>query len=308
MSHAVETVGLGHRYGERAALDALELTAPRGELVALLGPNGSGKSTLFRILATLLRPTSGSARVDGRDVLAEPDAVRRSLGVAFQAESLDGKLSVRENLVHQGHLYGLSGKALGRRVDEVLAGAEVADRAHDRVEKLSGGLRRRADLARALLHRPPVLLLDEPSAGLDPGARETLLAALARYQRDGGSCLLTTHLLEEAERCDRVAILDRGRLVAQGRPEELVREIGGEVVELVTDAPEEVARAVSERFARPATIAEGSVRLEAERGAELLPLILAALPGRIRAASVARPTLADVFFRRTGHRYHAEEE
>jgi ABC-2 type transport system ATP-binding protein len=309
VSHAVETVALGHRYGERVALDALDLTAPRGEIVALLGPNGSGKSTLFRILATLLRPTSGTARVDGRDVLAEPDAVRRSLGVAFQAASLDAKLSVRENLVHQGHLYGLSGSALRQRVDEALAGAEVADRADDRVEKLSGGLRRRADLARALLHRPPVLLLDEPSAGLDPGARETLLAALVRYrERDGGSCLLTTHLLEEAERCDRVAVLDHGRLVAQGRPEELVREIGGEVVELVTDAPEEVARAVSERFDRPATIVDGSVRLEAERGAELLPLILAALPGRIRAASVARPTLADVFFRRTGHRYRAEEE
>jgi ABC-2 type transport system ATP-binding protein len=303
---AVETVALGHRYGERVALDALDLRAPAGEVVALLGPNGSGKSTLFRILATLLRPTSGTARVAGRDVSAEPDEVRRSLGVAFQAASLDGKLTVRENLVHQGHLYGLSGAALRARVDEALAAAGVADRAGDRVETLSGGLRRRVDVARSLLHRPAVLLLDEPSAGLDPSARESLLEALVRYRdRDGGSCLLTTHLLEEAERCDRVAILDKGRLVAQGPPDELVQEIGGEVVELTTDAPDEIARGVTERFGRPATPAEGSVRLEAERGAELLPAILAAFPGRIRSATVSRPSLADVFFRRAGYRYRS---
>lgn len=307
MTDAVETAGLGHRYGDRVALDSLDLHAPSGEIFALLGPNGSGKSTLFRILATLLRPTSGTARVAGRDVRAEADDVRRSLGVAFQAASLDAKLTVRENLVHQGHLHGLWGRALRTQVDEALAAAGVADRANDRVETLSGGLRRRVDIARSLLHRPPVLLLDEPSAGLDPEARAALLEALARYRDGGGSCLLTTHLLDEAERCDRVAILDQGRLVAQGRPADLVREIGGEVVELTTDAPQEIARAVTERFGRAAEAAEGSVRLEAERGAELLPAILAAFPGRIRAATVARPSLADVFFRRAGRRFRSEE-
>ena len=309
MSYAVETVDLGHRYGERVALDNLALQAPTGRIMALLGPNGSGKSTLFKILATLLRPTSGTARVAGQDVRDAPDDVRRSLGVAFQAASLDAKLTVHENLAHQGHLYGLRGAALRRRIDEALAAAGVADRANDRVETLSGGLRRRVDVARSLLHRPPVLLLDEPSAGLDPAAREALLEVLTAYRNgDGGSCVLTTHLLEEAERCDHVAILDRGRLVAQGAPADLVREIGGEVVELTTEAPEEIARGVTERFGRPAVAAAGSVRFEAERGAELLPQVLAAFPGRIRAASVARPSLADVFFRRTGHRFRAQEE
>jgi ABC-2 type transport system ATP-binding protein len=305
---AIETSGLAHRFRDRVALRGLDLAVPAASVTALLGPNGSGKSTLFRILATLLRPAAGTARVEGRDVVREAGAVRRSLGVAFQSASLDDRLGVRENLVHQGHLYGLRGRPLGARIAEALERAGLAGRADDRVGTLSGGLRRRVDLARALLHRPRVLLLDEPSAGLDPAARRDLLGALARYRdEDSGTCFLTTHLLEEAAWCDRVAILDAGRLVAEGPPTELVREVGGDVVELRTDEAADLARDVAERFGRAAQASDGAVRLETEGGAELLPELLAAFPGRIRAATVSRPDLADVFFRRAGHRFPGEE-
>ena len=304
MSAAVETRGLTHRYGSRVALDSLDLAVAPGTLTALLGPNGSGKSTLFRILATLIRPAAGEARVAGRNVVTDADGVRRSLGVAFQAPSLDDHLTVRENLTHQGHLYGLRGKTLRERIADALDEGGLAERAKDRVGTLSGGLRRRVDLARALLHRPPVLLLDEPSAGLDPTARRDLFERLRRYRdRESGTCFLTTHLLEEAAGCDRVVFLDQGRRVAEGAPDELIREIGGEIVELRCEAPEAVAATLADRFSLAATVTAGIVRLETTRGAELLPEILGAVPGQVQAATVARPDLADVFFRRTGRRF-----
>jgi ABC-2 type transport system ATP-binding protein len=309
MTPVLVTEGLGHDYGSRRALDDVSLELGGGELVALLGPNGGGKSTLFRIVATILRPARGAARVSGHDVLRDPAAARRSLGVAFQSPSVDGKLTVRENMMHQGHLVGLSGAELKRRTEPLLADFGLADRRDDRVETLSGGLARRVDVAKALLHRPPLLLLDEPSTGLDPSARRDLLRLLRRIRDEHGTtCFLTTHLFEEAEQCDRVAILDRGRLVADGRTADLVRSIGGEVVTLETagDAAA-LAEEIRERFGVEPKAVDGEVRIERENGAELLPQLVAAFADRVRTASVARPGLADVFFHRAGRVWEEDE-
>lgn len=305
---AVACRDLGHSYGSREALGQVSLQVPRATLFALLGPNGGGKSTLFRILTTRLLPARGSAAVMGHDVVTEARAVRRSIGVAFQSPSLDGKLSVRENLLHQGHLYGFRGRRLADRIDELLALFHLRDRARDRAETLSGGLARRVDLAKAMLHRPRVILLDEPSTGLDPTARRELLESLAELRKaDGTTVLLTTHLTDEAARCDRVGLLDRGALVAEGAPEDLVREVGGDVVTLAAEDAEGLAAEVRERFGGEVTVDGELVRTESARGAELLPQLLGAFGPRVRSATVSRPSLEDVFLHRTGRVWHAED-
>ncbi len=231
LAPALSTKGLTHRYGDRLALDDVSLRVAPREIFGLLGPNGGGKTTLFRILSTLVRPTSGTASILGLDLLRDTTALRARIGVVFQAPSLDKKLRVRENLAHQGHLYGLSGAALHERIDHLLIEFNLRDRARDLVETLSGGLQRRVEIAKSLLHRPELLLLDEPSTGLDPGARIDLWQTLYRLRdQQNVTVLLTTHLMEEAERCDRVAIIDQGRIVAEGTPEELRAEIGGDVI------------------------------------------------------------------------------
>jgi ABC-2 type transport system ATP-binding protein len=306
---AVTCRGIGHAYGERTALGSVDLAVPGGTLFALLGPNGGGKSTLFRILATRLVPARGRATVAGHDVVREARAARKAIGVAFQTPSLDGKLRVRENLVHQGHLHGLRGRELAARIDEMLERFRLTDRAGDRADTLSGGLARRVDLAKALLHRPRVLLLDEPSTGLDPTARRELMDTLASLRDErGATVLLTTHLTDEAARCDGVALLDHGALVAEGAPEALVREIGGDVVTLASDEAEALAGEVRSRFGGEVTVDGDLVRTESAHGAELLPQLLGAFGPRVRSATVSRPSLEDVFLHRTGRVWRAEDD
>lgn len=213
----IELQGLTHNYGTRLALNQLSFTVSPAEIFGLLGPNGSGKTTLFRILSTLMIPTGGLARIQGFDVAREATRIRQHIGIVFQARSLDLKLTVQENLRHQGHLYGLSRGKLKSRIFEVLGRVGLRDRAKDPVETLSGGMQRRVELAKGLIHSPAVLLLDEPTTGLDPGARLDLWQYL-RMLRDeeGVTVLVTTHLMEEAEYCDRLAILSEGKLVALG--------------------------------------------------------------------------------------------
>ena len=292
---SVEIDGLTHRYGERLALDGVSFSVRKGEIFGLLGPNGGGKTTLFKILSTALRPTSGSARIEGVDI--RDDAVRRRIGVVFQAPSLDQKLTVAENLLHQGHLYGLMGSALRRRIDEELDRFKLADRARERVEKLSGGLQRRVELAKSLLHQPEVLLLDEPSTGLDPGARRDLWDALRSLK--GVTVLLTTHLLEEAERCDRLALLHKGKLVALGEPLALRAEIGGDVVTIRAKDADALAAAIREKLGETPQVLKGAVRLSRDRGHEFVAKILEAFPQQIESITVAKPSLEDVFLTKT---------
>ena len=254
-------------YGDRRALQDISFQIGRGERFALLGPNGSGKSTLLRILSTLLRPSSGTATVEGLDTTTHPGAVRNRLGVVFQAPGLDGKLSVSENLRFQGYLFGLSGRKLAARVDQVLEQFALESRRRDRVETLSGGLKRRAELAKALLHRPALLLLDEPSTGLDPAARRNFWGLLDRLHDEGGlTIVLTTHLMDEAERCGRVALLDQGRTVAEDTPAALKKELGETVVVIETPRPAALEPRLVNAFGLAVTLRDGKLHLSPNHG------------------------------------------
>ena len=301
---------LAHSYGARLALSGLSFSVGAAEIFGLLGPNGSGKTTLFRILSTLMLPSGGRAAIAGFDVARQATQVRRQIGIVFQARSGDLKLTVAENLMHQGHLYGLRGGALRRRIDEVLGRVLLGDRAHDKVETLSGGMQRRVELAKGLIHSPSVLLLDEPSTGLDPGARRDLWQYLRTLRdEDGVSILVTTHLMEEAEHCDRLAILNAGKLVALGAPSALKSQIGGDVVQFETISEQEaggLARRIRERFSTAATVHGTTVRLEHRDGQRFVAAVVEAFPGLVEGISVARPSLEDVFMQRTGHRFWTE--
>ena len=309
----VHVNNLRHAYGDRVALDGVGLDVGAGEIFALLGPNGSGKTTLFRILSTLLPAPPGAVRVLGKDPAAERDAVRRAIGVVFQSPSLDRQLTAEENLIHQGHLYGLRGADLRRRVAEALAAIGLSDRAGERVDRFSGGMRRRVEIAKGLLHRPRVLLMDEPSTGLDPAARIDLWRHLRRITGTDGTrgsddgqrvtVLLTTHLMEEADQATRLAILDRGRLIACDTPTALKERIGGDVVTITTRNPEAVRSALRERLGVDAEQLGATLRLERPRAHEFVPQLIEAVPGLVESVSVGKPTLEDVFIRLTGQRF-----
>lgn len=300
---------LRHKYGDRTALNGVSFTVKRAEIFGLLGPNGSGKTTMFRILSTLMLPDAGRALILGHDVALDPSGVRRQIGVVFQSRSIDVKLSAEENLIHVGHLYGITGSALKKRVAEMLERVSLADRAKDRAETFSGGMQRRLELAKGLLHRPQVLLLDEPTTGLDPGARRDLWQYLQLLRdQEGVTIIVTTHLMEEAEKCDRLAILSQGNLVGLGTPAQLKSEIGGDVILLDAREPQKLAIAVSSRFGVQATVLDdGRVRIEREAGHRFITDVVEAFPGDIDAVSVSKPTLEDVFIRRTGHRFWNED-
>jgi ABC-2 type transport system ATP-binding protein len=292
---------LTHRYGERTALDKISFTVPEGRIFALLGPNGGGKSTLFRILSTVMAPSAGRASVAGFDVTAEPAQVRRLIGVVFQSQSLDRKLTVGENLRAQGYFFGLCGASLRDRIREVTTRLQLDGRIDDIVETLSGGLRRRVEIAKALLHRPRVLLMDEPSTGLDPAARRELWQYIADLRSlENATVLLTTHILEEADRADELVLLHQGRIVAAGTPDELKARVGGDVVVLETGDPATLEAGIASRFGARATASGTSLRVEIENGHRFIAEVVEAFPGAIQSVALHKPTLEDVFLDETG--------
>ncbi len=306
-SSAISVQDLVHRYGDRTALNGVSFDVRAAELFGLLGPNGSGKTTLFRILSTLMIPVAGRALILGFDAARDPNNLRRHIGVVFQAQSIDIKLTAAENLRHQGHLYGLHGATLKARIQEMLTRVGLADRAHENAETFSGGMQRRLELAKGLLHHPSVLLLDEPTTGLDPGARRDLWQYLQTLRdEEKVTVIVTTHLMEEAEHCDRLAILNEGKLVALGTPAELKHEIGGDVILLDTRNPEALAEKIRSRFDVNAQVLDGQIRLERENGHRFITDVVEAFPGEIEAISVSKPTLEDVFIHRTGHKFWTE--
>ena len=298
---AVDIRGVTHRYGSHVALRDVSLQVASGSLYGVLGPNGSGKTTLFRILSTLMPPSEGAASVFGVDTRQDAEAVRQRLGVVFQDEALDDNLTVRENLRFQASLYGLHGADRRERINMLLTRLGVADRADDAVSDLSGGLRRRADLARGLLHRPDLLLLDEPTTGLDPGARRAFWSAIGRLRdEEGTTLLLATHLMDEAERCDRVGILSDGTLVTDGAPDALKADLGEETLWLETDAPTALRDRIDAQFGEPTRIVGSMVQVAPPDPPAFLAALYEAFGRHIHSATLRTPTLEDVFMVHAG--------
>jgi len=292
-----------HRYGDRVAVDGLSLAIDEGEIFVFLGPNGSGKTTLFRLLSTLIPLQSGEINILGSDLRQATSEVRSLLGVVFQAPSLDKKLTVAENLTHQGRLYGLSSAQLKSRSQQMLAALGLSELSGDVVETLSGGMRRRVELAKGMLHQPRLLLLDEPSTGLDPGARADLWKYLQQVRDEGVTIVLTTHLLEEAERADRIAIMHQGKLAALDTPAALQASVGGDSITMRAPRPEELASSIRKKFDCEATVLDGTVRLEQPDGHQWISRLVEAFPEEIETVTLGKPTLEDVFIDRTGHQY-----
>ena len=305
---AVQVLNLTHNYGDRRALNGVSFEVQRGEIFALLGPNGGGKTTLFKILSTALTPSGGTAKIMDFDIRTAANDVRRRIGIVFQNPSLDKKLTVLENLRYHGQLYGLRGAALTDRVNEMMDRLMISDRAANLVETLSGGLARRVELAKGLLHRPEVLILDEPSVGLDPGARRDLWLYLQKLrEKENVTILVTTHLVDEGDRSDHVLVLNLGQVVALGTPESLKREIGGDVISITTRDAEKLSAAILQKFSVRPTIVNGTLRVEKEQGHTFISHVVDAFPEMVDAVSLSKPTLEDVFIARTGHRFWEDQ-
>jgi ABC-2 type transport system ATP-binding protein len=303
---AVEVQDLSFSYGDRQALSDVSFSIARGEIFSLLGPNGGGKTTLFKLLATLVPCQSGTVRIFGYNLRGDTRALRRRLGVVFQYPSVDGKLTVAENLAHHGHLYNMTGHRLKERIAAILDRLGLTVRADDLVETLSGGLRRRVELAKALLHEPELLVLDEPSTGLDPSARREFFNYLVHLrENEGVTIVLTTHHMEEAERCDRIGILHQGRLVALAPPGELKKQVGGDVVVINAGAPDSLAQKIAFQFRVEATLVDSTIRIERPNGHEFVRDVIEAFGGEIESVTFGKPTLEDVFVHVTGERFYA---
>ena len=309
MSNTVEVKNLTYRYGDKTALKELSFTVGQGEIFGFLGPNGGGKTTTFKILSSLYACPPGQVSMFGMDLSKDRAAIRRKMGVVFQLPALDKKLTVMENLLHQGHLYGLSGAELERRIDRDLGRVKLKDRLKDRVETLSGGLQRRVELAKALLNDPALLILDEPSTGLDPAARREFWGHLEELRKSQGmTVLVTTHYLEEADRCDRLLILDKGEKVALGNPEELKAGIGGEVLRVRAKDPEKLAALITEKLKVKTFIVGGLIQMEQAKAHHLVSPLLEAFRDEVLSLTLGLPTLEDVFIHKTGRRFQEEKD
>jgi ABC-2 type transport system ATP-binding protein len=298
---AIEVDDLVVSYGAVDAVRGVSFTVQPGEVFGFLGPNGAGKTTTINVLCTLLAPTAGAARVSGFDVATQRDAVRRHIGLVFQDPSLDGQLTAEQNLRLHADLYGIDPGVVGARMQQMLEMVDLADRRAQKVMTFSGGMRRRLEIARGLLHSPRVLFLDEPTIGLDPQTRSSIWRYIQALQEtEGTTILMTTHYMDEAEICDRIAIIDQGEIVVLDTPEALKASVGADRVTMGTDDDEAAIAALRERFGIEAAVAEGAVTFHVESGEAFVPRLFAELDVAITSVSVSRPTLDDVFMRHTG--------
>lgn len=297
----IEVDRLEKRYGDIHAVRGISFSVGEGEIFGFLGPNGAGKSTTIKMLVTLVRPTAGRASVNGFDVVRDPNGVRRSIGVVFQDPTLDERLTAGENLLIQGMLYGMRGARLRERMDAVLAMVDLTQREHSIIRTFSGGMRRRLEIARGLLHRPRVLFLDEPTLGLDPQTRARIWEYIQGLRDEGGvTIFMTTHYMDEAEHCDRIAIIDHGSIVALETPAHLKRTVGGDVLRLRADDERGLQGELAARYGLEGTCTSEGLIIEVENGEEFIPRLANEFGGRIRAISLQRPTLDDVFLKLIG--------
>ena len=298
---AVEVDGLTKRFGDVEAVRGIDFTVRPGEIFGFLGPNGAGKSTTINMLCTLLRPSGGGARVAGYDVVRERDDVRRNIGLVFQDPTLDGYLSGEQNLRFHAELYGVPRSVTADRIRQVLEMVNLWDRRGDLVQTYSGGMKRRLEIARGLLHSPRVLFLDEPTVGLDPQTRASIWEYIRHLQAaEEITIFMTTHYMDEAEYCGRIAIMDSGRIVALDTPEALKAGVGEDRVRIQTADDEAAIAALKDRFGLEAVVSEGAVAFSVASGEAFVPRLFAELGVPIRSVNVARPSLDDVFMSFTG--------
>lgn len=298
---AVAATGISFAYRERVALRDVSFDVAAGETHGFLGPNGSGKSTLFKLLSTLVPLQQGRVTMVGLDLATQTAAIRSRLGVVFQSPAVDKKLTVRENLRYGGLLLGLHGRDLAVRIDAVLGAGGLADRAGDFVGELSGGLRRRVEIGKCLLGKPDLLLLDEASTGLDPAARRDMWAMLRAEPKP--TVLFTTHLMDEAAEADRLLLLDQGHVVAAGKPADLMREVGGQVLEIESADAASLAPELQRQFGIAPTVVDATLRIDGALVHELVPRIVQQFGDRVQRLSLAHPSLQDVFLKKTGRRF-----
>ena len=304
----IEAKGLVKKYGDLEAVAGIDLEVYGGEIFGFLGPNGAGKSTTISMLCTLLTPTAGIARVAGIDVVRDPAAVRQRIGLVFQDPSLDDQLTARENLEFHAFVYSVPAPDRRRRIDEMLNLLQLADRASSAVKTFSGGMKRRLEIARGMLHQPQVLFLDEPTIGLDPQTRKSIWTHLNEL-RDTKvvTIFMTTHYLDEAEYCERIAISDRGKSVALGTPDELKAMVGGDVVTITSTAPGAAAKEIEDMLGVKPARDNGTLRMEVPDGKAFVPRLVRELSAPVDTVTLRRPSLDDVFLKLTGRAIRDEE-
>ena len=304
---AIEVQELQRSFGEFTAVDGVSFDVARGEIFGFLGPNGAGKTTTISMLCTLLRPSGGRAFIGGRDVEREADDVRRQIGLVFQDTTLDDRLTARENLAFHGELYGMARDDIRDRVAEMLSRVGLEDRKDSQVMTFSGGMKRRLEIARGLMHHPTALFLDEPTIGLDPQTRRSLWEyAQSLRDTEGVTIFLTTHYMDEAEACDRIAIIDHGRIIALDTPSGLKARLGGDVVTVSGEDNAAMAREIQERFGIEPRVTDEDVEFRVDHGDQFVPQLFAQLANTIQTVSIRRPTLDDVFVTLTGREIRDE--
>jgi ABC-2 type transport system ATP-binding protein len=306
---AIAVRGLSKTFGEVRAVRGVDFEVASGEVFGFLGPNGAGKTTTINMLCTLTKPSGGTATVAGHDIVRERDDVRRNIGLVFQDPTLDGYLTAEQNLKLHAELYGVQSNLVKPRMQQVMEMVGLWDRKDSPVATFSGGMRRRLEIARGLMHSPRVLFLDEPTIGLDPQTRRLIWTYIRELQeREEITIFMTTHYMDEAEWCDRIAIMDHGQIVALDAPETLKAGVGRDRVSILTDDDQAAIAAISDKFGLEAVIAEGAVTFGVPSGEEFVPRLFAELGLPIRSVSVSRPTLDDVFMSFTGSTIRDAEE
>jgi ABC-2 type transport system ATP-binding protein len=304
----IQADGLVKKYGDLEAVRGIDLEVHSGEIFGFLGPNGAGKSTTISMLCTLLVPTAGTARVAGIDVTKDPAAVRQRIGLVFQDPSLDDQLTGRENLEFHAFIYSVPAAERRKRIDEMLELLQLSDRASSQVRTYSGGMKRRLEIARGMLHQPQILFLDEPTLGLDPQTRKSIWTHLNELRsKKGVTIFMTTHYMDEAEYCDRIAIIDRGRIVALGTPDELKAKVGGDVVTITSSQPDAAAHEIEEMLGVTPTRDNGALRMEVADGKKFVPRLVRELTAPVDTVTLRRPSLDDVFLKLTGRAIREEE-
>jgi len=309
MSDAViKARGLVKKYGQLEAVRGIDLEVMQGEIFGFLGPNGAGKSTTISMLCTLLSPTAGSASVAGIDVMHDPARVRQRIGLVFQDPSLDDQLTGRENLEFHAFIYSIPGEVRRERIDKMLELLQLSDRAASQVRTYSGGMKRRLEIARGMLHEPQILFLDEPTLGLDPQTRQNIWTHLRDLRaRTGVTIFMTTHYMDEAEYCDRIAIIDKGQIVALGTPDQLKAMVGGDVVTMTSSRAEDALEEIQKVLGVVPTRDDGTLRMEVPDGRKFVPRLVRELTAPGDTISLGRPSLDDVFLKLTGRAIREEE-